>query len=98
MTMSNEHRLDNAGRHRNLPLPTDFDESSATDEHASSSSALSSNKGFMRHANSGFTFPLNAGSSVPTKESADSNRIGNLDVLDEGEGPQLPVMPMTYEV
>ena len=97
MIMSNEHRLDNAGRCCNLPLPTDFDGSSAIDELASSSSAFSSNKALVRYVNSGLTFPLNVRSSVPTKEYADSNRIGNTEALDESEGPQLATMPMTYD-
>jgi hypothetical protein len=96
MIMSNEHHLDNAGC-CDLPLQTDFDGSSATDELTSSSSAFSSNKALVRYMNSGLTFPLKVRSSVPTKESADSNQIRYTKVLDESEGSQLAAMPMAYD-
>ena len=97
MIMFNKHRLDSVGNRCDLALPADLDESSGIDELASSSRAFSSNKALVRYVKSGFTFPLNVRSSVPTKESADSNRIGYQDVSGEGEGPQLPATPTTYE-
>ena len=93
--MLSEQFLVGAIERCDLSLAIDFEGVSKTEELASSSSADSPNKAPVRYVNSGSTIPLNAKSSVPMKDSAESKRIGHLTVLDESGGPQLPATPMT---